>query len=233
MAALHSALQTLGPTSFESFPSSEIEVKDYLQDAFSKAQLIIDSVPPPPIEASSSAARSVSTASGCSKISASSARSDPLNPSHVPFQKEWGKQIKLAAKDNPLGIIVYKMAGKDGKGAWFARRSVHEGMGFKKWKLGLQKEFPESLQVQGGPGEGNIRGIGGERIVEKVEVKGVGTVEGKSYSVSLEGGSEAQNSMPMRLTLWQYIIFRHNSQVPPRREILSLYSSHHPQLWEL
>ena len=78
-----------------------------------------------------------------------------------------------------MGIAVYKLGGKDGNGAWFARRSVHEGLGFKKWKLGLQREFPESLMVQGGPGEGNIRGIGGERRVERRGVEGVGTIEGR------------------------------------------------------
>lgn len=77
-------------------------------------------------------------------------------------------------------MAVFKLAGKDGKGAWFARRSVHEGMGFKKWVMGLQNEFPESLEVQGAPGEGNIRGIGGERMVERIEVDGVGTIEGEA-----------------------------------------------------
>lgn len=182
MAALHSALQTLSPTPFSSVPSDETEAKDYLQEAFAKAQIIIDSVPPPPLDDSvNTRSRASSSVSGSSGICTSSARADPLNPSHVPFQKEWGK-IKLAPKDNPLGISVYKMAGKDGRGAWFARRSVHEGMGFKKWKLGLQKEFPESMQVQGGPGEGNIRGIGGERMVEKIQIKGTGDIEGKSPS---------------------------------------------------
>ena len=79
---------------------------------------------------------------------------------------------------------MYKLAGKDGRGSWFARRSVHEGMGFRKWKLGLQREFPETLEVQGGPGEGNIRGIGGERRVERMAVGGVGTVEGTNHSIS-------------------------------------------------
>ena len=49
-----------------------------------------------------------------------------------------------------------------------------------KWKLGLQREFPETLEVQGGPGEGNIRGIGGERRVERIDVKGAGVAEGTS-----------------------------------------------------
>lgn len=184
MAALHSALQTLSPTSFSSVPVSSPEIKDYLQNTFTQAQLIIDSVPPlpPPDVAAIARSRSntvTSNASSTSEMTTSSARSDPINPDHIPFQKEWGKPVKLAAKDNPLGMAVYKLAGKDGRGAWFARRSVHEGMGFKKWKMGLQKEFPESMEVQGAPGEGNIRGIGGERRVENIRIDDVGTVEGE------------------------------------------------------
>ena len=60
-------------------------------------------------------------------------------------------------------------------------------MGFRKWKLGLQREFPETLAVQGEPGEGNIRGIGGERRVERMAVEGVGTVEGMNQDVSYAG----------------------------------------------
>lgn len=188
MAALHSALQTLSPISFESVPTTHLEAKEYLKDVFSKARLIIDSVPPPPADLSLARARSraetsASDASASSEVSASSVRSDPLDPANIALQKEWGKPIKLAAKDNPLGMAVYKAAGKDGQGAWFARRSVHEGMGFTKWKMGLQKEFPESMEVQGAPGEGNIRGIGGERRVERVAVDGAGMIEGKFSSV--------------------------------------------------
>ena len=188
MAALHSALQTLSPTSFSSVPLDEPLLKDYLQDAFFQSQALIDSVPPPSIDDSSLATRSrastgASTASSVSEMSVSSARPDPPSPLHAVLQKEWGKPIKLAAKDNPLAMAVYKLNGKDGKGAWFARRSVHEGMGFKKWKMGLQREFPESLEVQGGPGEGNVRGIGGERRVERIGVKGVGMAEGQSSSL--------------------------------------------------
>ena len=126
-----------------------------------------------------------SIASNVSEISSSSARSDLLNPEHESLQKEWGKPIKLSAKDNPLGMAVYKAAGKDGKGAWFARRSVHEGLGFTKWKLGLQREFPETLEVQGGPGVGNIRGIGGERRVERMAVGEAGVVEGLCFATAV------------------------------------------------
>lgn len=184
MAALHSALHSLSPTSFSSVPPTESETVSYLQNAFTEAQTIIDSVPLPSpndplVTTRPRSTTSASIASNISEISSSSARSELLDPSHISLQKEWGKPIKLNAKDNPLGMAVYKLGGKDGNGAWFARRSVHEGLGFKKWKLGLQREFPETLQVQGGPGEGNIRGIGGERRVERRAVEGVGTVEGR------------------------------------------------------
>ena len=184
MAALHSALQTLSPTPFSSVPQGTSERKAYLQDAFAKSQVILESVPPPSAE-ETTAARSrsnttTSTASGASQISASSARTPPPSQDFAALQKEWGKPIKLAAKDNPLGMAVFKLSSKDSKGAWFARRSVHEGLGFNRWKKSLEREFPESLKVQGGPGEGNIRGIGGERRVESINVDGVGKVDGES-----------------------------------------------------
>ncbi|KAI4146255.1 MAG: hypothetical protein L6R39_003528, partial [Caloplaca ligustica] len=181
MAALHSALQYLGPTEFSAIPTEESKTRDYLQHLFTQAQIIIDSVPPPPEDPSAPARSRSNTASSnvscASDLSASSARSEPIDPSNTTLQKEWSKPIKLGAKENPLGMSVYKLGGKDGRGAWFARRSVHEGLGFRKWKLGLQREFPETMEVQGGPGEGNIRGIGGERRVEKISVDGVGTIE--------------------------------------------------------
>ena len=224
MASLHQALESLSPTPFSSVPSAHSEATAYLQNAFEKAQTILDSVPLPSptdplVTSRPRSATSASTASNVSEISTSSARSDPIDPSNVGLQKEWGKPIKLNAKDNPLDISVYKCSGKDGKGAWFARRSVHEGLGFKKWKLGLQMEFPETLEVQGGPGEGNIRGIGGERRVEKMEVKGAGVVEGPPQPLA-----ESQ-----QLTGFQYTTYLHNSQAPLRRGILSLYSLHHLQ----
>jgi hypothetical protein len=58
-------------------------------------------------------------------------------------------------------------------------RSVHEGLGFTKWKRALEREFPETMKVQGGPGEGNIRGIGGEQRVAYKNIEGVGKMEGR------------------------------------------------------
>lgn len=109
----------------------------------------------------------------------STARPTPPPAEVESLQKQWGKPVRLNAKENPLGMSVYKLAGKDGKGAWFARRSIHEGLPFERWKKGFEREFPETMKVQGGPGEGNIRGIGGERRVEYKAVDGVGKMEGK------------------------------------------------------
>ncbi|KAL8733297.1 MAG: hypothetical protein Q9181_003636 [Wetmoreana brouardii] len=204
MTALHVALQGLGPTDFSTVPTDESETKDYLQHLFAQAKTIIDSVPPP-AEAPSTPARSrsnttTSNPSSASDLSASSARSDPINPANVSLQKEWSKPIKLGAKENPLSISVYKLGGKDGRGAWFARRSVHEGMGYRKWKLGLQREFPETMEVQGGPGEGNIRGIGGERRVEKIGIEGVGTIEVYHLSAQFPGPTTPRDFVEMLVT---------------------------------
>lgn len=189
MTALHEALQSLAPIDYSSVPINDLTT--YLTDSFRYAQLIVDSVPSPPSTgdtSSSTRSRSdtaTSIATNASEISLSSARSDAPPAEVEALHKEWGKPLKLSAKDNPLGMTVYKTSGKDGKGAWFARRSVHEGLSFTKWKKSLQNEFPETLKVQGNPGEGNIRGIGGERIVAKHEIENVGNLEGELLHITL------------------------------------------------
>jgi len=179
MSALHEALKSLGAVKYDDTPTDDL--KPFLSDSFNSAQLIIDSVPiPDSIESSNSRPRSTtasSIASSASEVFASNARSPPPPHDIESLQKEW-KQIKLRPADNPLGMSVYSCKGKDGKGTWFARRSVHEGLGFTKWKRGLEREFPETLKVQGGPGEGNIRGIGGEKRVAYNNVAGTGKMEG-------------------------------------------------------
>jgi hypothetical protein len=183
MSALHDALKSLGPIDFSETLFDNL--KPFLSEAFSNGQLLVDSVPiPAPPEDSGSPdgrSRSSSTATSASEICLSSARSAPPSSDIEALQKEW-KSVKLNPKDNPLGMSVYKSNGKDGKGAWFARRSVHEGLGFTKWKKGLEREFSETLKSQGGPGDGNIRGIGGEKRVEIKEVEGIGRVEGELSS---------------------------------------------------
>jgi hypothetical protein len=183
MAALHEALKALGPVDFSEIPIHDLKL--FLADAFSNGQLIVDSVPiPAPSDDSAALGRSranttSSIASSASEISLSSARSSLPPPDVEALQKEW-KPVKVNPKENPLGMNVYKLGAKDGKGAWFARKSVHEGLGFTKWKKALEREFPETMKVQGGPGEGNIRGIGGEQRLEFKNIEGVGKMEGKT-----------------------------------------------------
>jgi hypothetical protein len=194
MAALHAALKTLGHADFSETPLDDL--KSFLSNAFSNGQLIVDSVPiPAPSDDLIFAGRrrsdtTSSTASGASRaseISISSARSSAPPPEVEALQKEW-KQVKLNPKENPLGMSVYKLGARDGRGTWFARRSVHEGLGFTKWKKGLEREFPVTMKVQGGPGEGNIRGIGGEKRVECRIVDRVGKIEGKTRYAPMASG---------------------------------------------
>jgi len=179
MSSLHEALKALEATDFSEVPVNNL--KPFLNSAFTSGQLIVDSIPIPPVAPPTTlpdGPRLANTRATCAaEVTPSSARPPPPPPNVEVLQKEW-KPVKVNSKDNPLGMSVYKCNGKDGRGAWFARRSVHEGLGFEKWKKGLEREFPETMKVQGGPGEGNIRGIGGEKRVELREVKGLGKLEG-------------------------------------------------------
>lgn len=93
------------------------------------------------------------------------------------LQREW-KEVRINPRENPLGISVFKLSARDGRGSWFARRSIHEGLTFEKFKLGLEREFAEALKVHGEPGAGKVRGIGAERKVEHEIVEGTGKLEG-------------------------------------------------------
>lgn len=205
MAALHSALQALGPCKFEDIPKSQHELEAYLQDLFKQSQLILESIPiPPSDEKLETRPRSNTTtssiASNASEISSSSARPAPPIPEHAALQTEWGKPVKLSAKNNPLNMAVYRMGGRDGKGAWFARRSVQEGLGFAKFKRSLEREFPESLAVQGAPGEGNVRGIGGDKRVEDISVPGKGRVEVFQLSAQFPGPTTPRDFVTLLVT---------------------------------
>ncbi|MCJ1397970.1 hypothetical protein MMC11_001166 [Xylographa trunciseda] len=204
MADLHTALKGLSPILYTDVPTEEAQLKEYLQDTFSRGQLLIDSVPQPPTNLAVQSGRprsdtGVSIASNASEMSPSSARAEALVPAHAALQKEWGKPIKLSAKENPMGIGVYKLSGKDGR-AWFARRSVHEGMPYHRWKQALKSEFPESLEIQGAPGEGNIRGIGAEKRIEKKEVVGVGCLEVYHLSAQFPGPTAPRDFVELLLT---------------------------------
>ncbi|OCL12458.1 hypothetical protein AOQ84DRAFT_386108 [Glonium stellatum] len=202
MSKLHEALSTLRPKDFNDIPLDNLS--DFLTDIFSQAELIANSVPPPPggsdFQFSRRSRSDINGAFSAAEVTVSSARRPPPAPEHTEFQKAWGKPLKLSAKDSALGISVFKMAGHDRHGAWFARTSVHEGLGFEKWKKAMMREFLESLAVQGGPGEGNVRGIGGDRIIESKIVDGVGKLEVYQLSAQFPGPTTPREFITLLLT---------------------------------
>jgi Protein of unknown function (DUF3074) len=180
MSRLHKALEQLGPRNFSDIPDDDLS--HFLQDTFVAAEEIVDSVPRGG-DASGNTVKNVATPadkvmSALDLVSLHS-QAPPVDPSQQELAKLWGKPLRLGAKENPLGLSFYKMAAHDRHGAWFARRSVHKGLSFNRWKKAIKSEFLESMNVSGGPGAGSIRGIGADKRLERKDVPGVGALEGK------------------------------------------------------
>lgn len=202
MAELHDALKVLSGVEWDEVPKEGLDT--YMSNIFTSCELICNSVPQPPngtpFQESKPHFKKPNEARGWKETYASPARAHPPHHEHEDLQKNWGKPIKYSQKENPLNIGLYKMAGKDRHGAWFARRSVHEGMGFAKFRTAMMREFPESLAVQGGPGEGNVRGIGGDQRLEKKEIEGVGTLEVFQLSAQFPGPTTPREFITLLLT---------------------------------
>ncbi|KAF9875575.1 hypothetical protein CkaCkLH20_06956 [Colletotrichum karsti] len=206
MAPHHEPFKALAPVKWDTV--AENDPKDFIHNVFSEAQTIIDSIPVP------AAIQQAATQT------TGRARSHTDPPQHVTdinrtlsqqrqtaaslalsrdLSKEW-KEVKVNPRDNPLAINVYKLAAKDGKGSWFARRSVHDGLTFEKWKLGLEREFAESMKVQSGPGAGAIRGIGAEKRVEHQVIDGAGKMEVFQLSAQFPGPTAPRDFVTLLLT---------------------------------
>jgi hypothetical protein len=202
MAELHEALKALSPTDWDDVPLDNLET--YMKTLLTSGELICNSVPQPTDGTAFHEATphfdEPNGATSHKEVHPSSARQHPPAKEHEDLQKNWGKAMKFSAKDNPLNVSVYKMAGKDRYGAWFARRSVHEGMGFSKFKNAMTKEFAASLAVEGGPGAGSIRGIGVDTRLEKKEVEGVGTLEVYQLSAQFPGPTTPREFIPLLIT---------------------------------
>lgn len=179
MSKLHDALAVLYPKDFSEVPVNDLSV--YLRDVFAQAELIVNSVPQPPdgthFQDATRSRSSSNPATKASEVTTSAVRG-PSDLSLEELHKAWGKPLKINASSNPCNVSVWKMAGNDRHGSWFARKSVHEGLAFSKFKRAMQAEFAESLAVHGAPGEGSIRGIGADRRIERKVVDGVGKMEG-------------------------------------------------------
>ncbi|KAL2752690.1 hypothetical protein ACRALDRAFT_1077851 [Sodiomyces alcalophilus JCM 7366] len=198
---------SLSPADWASI--SPEKLPDLLAETFADAQTIIDSlpVPSPLLKANGPTSSTRRTRSNTDPATLSTAINRSLSPRQSgaslklaqDLMKEW-REVKVNARENPLSINVYKLPAKDGKGAWFARRSVHDGLPFEKWKLGLEREFVESMKVQDGPGAGCIRGIGADKRVEHHVVDGAGKVEVFQLSAQFPGPTTPRDFVILLLT---------------------------------
>lgn len=213
--AHHAPLKALSPIKWPEVPQDEL--RPFLSSTFSQAQTVIDSIPSPPSQAKSSQPgrpRSHTDSSILPPSSPTHASRDHANTTAndedsqataqraaqaAQLLKEW-KEVKVPPKDNPMGISVYKLSAKDGRGAWFARRSLHEGISFDKFRLGLQREFGETLKNSTGPGTGNVRGIGADKRAERVECDGVGVAEVWLLSAQFPGPTTPRDFLTLLLT---------------------------------
>ncbi|KAF1843019.1 uncharacterized protein K460DRAFT_288825 [Cucurbitaria berberidis CBS 394.84] len=202
MSELHTALECLRPKDFGDIPTDNLQT--FLPEILSNAELIANSVPPPPNGTPYESAQRTRTdptpASNAADLTKSEVRRPPPAKEHEELQKSWGKPVKLGNKEAATGMSVFKMAGHDRHGAWFARTSVHEGLGFAKWKRAMQTEFPESLEIQGGPGEGNVRGIGGDQRLEDITVDGIGKLEVYQLSAQFPGPTSPREFITLLIT---------------------------------
>lgn len=162
-ADLHRALEALAPVHWTDVPLDALP--RYLTDTFTAGELLCNSVPPPangePFHAAKPHHPRPNLARSANDMHASLARAFPPHKHHEELQRHWGKPYKFKAEQNPHAVALYKMAGHDRHGAWFARRSVHEGLGFAQFQKAMRREFPHSLTVPGGPGAGAVRGLAG------------------------------------------------------------------------
>ena len=154
MKELHEALALLAPLDW---PEEAITEEGALREMLAAGELAVNSVPiaeGTPFDAAVPGYRQPNQARSHKDITASEARPYPPHEEHEKLQKSWGKPYKFKPDVNPYNVALYKMAGHDRHGAWFARRSVHEGMGFDRFKRAMMIEFPQALKVKGGPGAG-------------------------------------------------------------------------------
>ena len=144
MSEVHEALKTLSATHHTEFPSDASSLSDHLATSLADIHFLLASVPPP------------------SYIPPAITLPEPRDPAAAALQKEW-KTVKLNKNDNPTGLFsVFKLPAQDGGATWFARRSVHTDIPFRRFKAGLQNEFHQPVASEKpGVGSGAIRGIGG------------------------------------------------------------------------
>lgn len=202
MSELHEALQELAFINWEDVPQDNLDA--FLTPIFTVGELLINSIPPAPsgtpFEQAEPHFQTPNTAKSLRDLYPSPARSSDPHDDHKSLQKQWGKPMKFGQKENPMGVALYKMAGKDRHGAWFARHNVLEGIGFSKFKRAMQREFPETLLTEGEPGAGAIRGLSAERRVERIDGSGAGRAEVYQLSAQMPSPVTPRDFLTLFLT---------------------------------
>lgn len=200
MAEIYAALKHLSFIEWADVPTDDL--KPFLTESFVAGELICNSIPPLPngipFEDAKPHHNEPNKATSHKDMHPSTALSQPPSKEHGDLSKHWGKPQKL--KNNPLNVQIYKMAGNDRNGAWFARKSVHEGLGFDKMKRAMLREFPLSMSVKGGPGAGAVRGIAADRRLERMDVDGVGKLEVYQLSAQFPGPTTPREFVAMLLS---------------------------------
>ncbi|KAF4552167.1 Hypothetical protein D9617_11g010160 [Elsinoe fawcettii] len=200
MSELHESLKTLSPVDFADVPLDNLT--EYLKSHLEAAELICNSVPDPPggepFESSQPLHSEPDLAGSHKDIAASAARAPTPHEHHAKLQSSWGKPLKVG--QNPLDVKVYKMAAHDRHGAWFARRSVHEGISFSRVRKAMRWEFLESMAVQGGPGAGAVRGLAVDTRLEKKKVGQLGQLEVFQLSAQFPGPTTPREFITLLMT---------------------------------
>ena len=175
----HETFKALGPVEWEAFAQDDPTIG--MPEIFNDAHCLIESIPSP-----------LDDDFMTNQLADYSQRSREL-------RKEW-KEVKINPRNNPYGLNVYKLAAKDGRGSWFARRSIHPLQSFKKWKTGMEREFAESLKVQGQPGDGKIRGLGADKCVVDKTVDGCGKMQVYQLSAQFPGPTTPRDFVTLCLS---------------------------------
>lgn len=202
MSDIHADLKYIGPIDWSDVPLDDLP--SFARRILTAGEALCDSIPPPPdgddFETSKPIAPQPNAARRADDLVNSSAR--PQVPDeHVQKQrKSWGKPIKITPEENSMGLTMYKMAGKDRHGAWFARHSILEGLSYARFRKALQEEFATSMAVQEGPGSGAVRGLGADRQVEYHEIEGVGRLEVYQNSAQFPGPTSPREFVPLVVT---------------------------------
>ncbi|KAI1124344.1 hypothetical protein F5Y10DRAFT_31447 [Nemania abortiva] len=189
MPGAHEVFKALGPVDWESF--AQEDQRTVTTDVFRDAYDLISSIPVPSKDESQKSSRT--------DILPPPSQAAPCSDEAKELRKEW-KEVKINPRENPLDLKVYKLAAKDGRGAWFARRSVHDGLSFQKWKTGMEREFAESLKVQGQPGDGKIRGLGADKCVANHTVDGCRRIQVYQLSAQFPGPTTPRDFVTLCLS---------------------------------